>query len=121
LFSFNSPQGACPACDGLGMHMEFALTSSSLTRALALEGAITVWGPQQLSFMQPILEGLAAQHHIDLRQPFGALTEAQQHAILYGTDGTPVHVQHTTNGRTHTFRRSVRGVIPLLQAALSGH
>src|SRR5262249_13164322 len=80
-----------------------------------LEGAISVWGTQQLRFMQPILEGLAAQHHIDLRQPFGVLTEVQQHAILYGTAGTPVHVQHTTNGRTHTFRRVYEGVIPLLQ------
>jgi excinuclease ABC subunit A len=116
LFSFNSPQGACPACDGLGMHMEFApdLIVPDPERSL-LEGAITVWGPQQLSFMQPILEGLAAQHHIDLQQPFGGLTEAQQHAILYGTDGTPVPVQHTTNGRTHTFRRVYEGVIPLLQ------
>ena len=116
LFSFNSPQGACQACDGLGMHMEFApdLIVPDPERSL-LEGAITVWGPQQLRFMQPILEGLAAQHHIDLRQPFGALTEAQQHAILYGTDGTPVPVQHTTNGRTHTFRRVYEGVIPLLQ------
>jgi excinuclease ABC subunit A len=116
LFSFNSPQGACPACDGLGMHLEFApdLLVPDPKRSL-LEGAITVWGPQQLRFMQPILEGLAAQHHIDLQQPFGALTEAQQHAILHGTDGTPVHVQHTTNGRTHTFRRVYEGVIPLLQ------
>jgi excinuclease ABC subunit A len=116
LFSFNSPQGACSACDGLGMHMEFApdLIVPDPERSL-LEGAITVWGPQQLRFMQPILEGLAAQHHIDLQQPFGALTEAQQHVILYGTDGTPVHVQHTTNGRTHTFRRVYEGVIPLLQ------
>jgi excinuclease ABC subunit A len=116
LFSFNSPQGACQACDGLGMHMEFApdLIVPDPERSL-LEGAITVWGPQQLRFMQPILEGLAAQHHIDLRQPFGALPEAQQHAILYGTDGTPVPVQHTTNGRTHTFRRVYEGVIPLLQ------
>ena len=74
LFSFNSPQGACQACDGLGMHMEFApdLIVPDPERSL-LEGAITVWGPQQLRFMQPILEGLAAQHHIDLRQPFGAL------------------------------------------------
>ena len=116
LFSFNSPQGACPACDGLGMHLEFApdLIVPDPECSL-LDGAITVWSPQQLRFMQPILEGLAAQHHIDLRQPFGALTEAQQHVILYGTDGTPVPVQHTTNGRTHTFQRVYEGVIPLLQ------
>src|SRR4029453_14230567 len=38
-----------------------------------------------------------------------------QTAVLYGPDGTPVPVQHTTNGRTHTFRRVYEGVIPLLQ------
>ena len=116
LFSFNSPQGACPACDGLGLHLEFApdLIVPDPECSL-LAGAITVWSPQQLRFMQPILEGLAEQHHIDLQQPFGALTEAQQHVILYGTDGIPVHVQHTTNGRTHTFQRVYEGVIPLLQ------
>ena len=116
LFSFNSPQGACPACDGLGMHMEFApdLLVPDSERSL-LDGAITVWGPQQLTFMQPLLEGVAAQHHIDLRQPFGALTAAQQHVLLYGTDGTPVHVQYATNGRTRTLRRMYEGVIPVLQ------
>jgi excinuclease ABC subunit A len=96
--------------------MEFApdLIVPDPERSL-LDGAITVWGPQHMTFMQPLLEGLAAQHHIDLQQPFGALTEVQQHVILYGTDGTPVHVQHTTNGRTHTLRRVYEGVIPLLQ------
>ena len=96
--------------------MEFApdLLVPDPERAL-LEGAITVWGPQQLIFMQPLLAGLAAQHHIDLRQPFGALAEAQQHMVLYGTGRTPVPVQHTANGRTHTLKRVYEGVIPLLQ------
>jgi excinuclease ABC subunit A len=116
LFSFNSPQGACPACDGLGMHMEFApdLLVPDPERSL-LDGAITVWGPQQLTFMQPLLEGLAVQHHIDLRQPFGALSEGQQHVVLYGTGRTPVPVPHTTNGRTRVLQRVYEGVIPLLQ------
>jgi len=116
LFSFNSPQGACTVCDGLGMHMEFApdLLVPDPERAL-LDGAIAVWGPQQLTFLQPLLEGLAARYHLDLRQPFGALTAEQQHLVLYGTGRTPVPVQYTTNGRTHALQRVYEGVIPLLQ------
>jgi len=116
LFSFNSPQGACTACDGLGMHMEFApdLLVPDPERTL-LDGAIAVWGPQQLTFLRPLLEGLATRYHIDLKQPFGALTAEQQQLVLYGTGSTPVPVQYTTNGRTHAMQRLYEGVIPLLQ------
>jgi excinuclease ABC subunit A len=116
LFSFNSPQGACTACDGLGVHMEFApdLLVPDPERAI-LEGAIAVWSPQQLSFMQPLLEGLAAQHHMDLRQPFGTLTETQQRVLLYGTGRAKVAVQRTTKHRTQTVQRAYEGIIPLLQ------
>jgi len=116
LFSFNSPQGACAVCDGLGMHMEFApdLLVPDPERTL-LDGAIAVWGPQQLTFLQPLLEGVAAHYHLDLRQPFGALTAEQRHLVLYGTGSTPVPVQYTANGRTHALQRVYEGVIPLLQ------
>jgi len=114
LFSFNSPQGACPACDGLGLHMEFApdLLVPDPERSL-LDGAISVWSPQQLAFMQPLLEGLATLHHFDLQQPFRALTSAQQRLVLYGTGRTAVPVQHAKNGRT--YNRLYEGVIPPLQ------
>jgi excinuclease ABC subunit A len=116
LFSFNSPQGACTACDGLGMHMEFApdLLVPDPMRTL-LDGAIAVWGPQQLTFMRPVLEGLATQYHMDLEQPFGALSEAHQALVLYGTGSASVPVQYTTNGRPQALQRVYEGVIPLLQ------
>ena len=116
LFSFNSPQGACPACDGLGVHMEFAadLLVPDPERSL-LDGAIAVWSPQQLSFMQPLLEGLATQYHTDLRQPFHTLSAAYQRVLLYGTGRAKVAVQHATKSRTQTVQRAYDGIIPLLQ------
>lgn len=110
LFSFNSPQGACPACDGLGMHMEFApdLLVPDPERSL-LDGAIAVWGPQQQTFIQPMFESLAAQYHFDLRQPFSALAEEHQHLVLYGTG----RARGQTNGRSRA--RGYEGVIPVLQ------
>ncbi|MGE3538918.1 MAG: excinuclease ABC subunit UvrA [Candidatus Tectimicrobiota bacterium] len=110
LFSFNSPQGACSSCDGLGVHMEFApdLLVPDPERSL-LDGAIAVWGAQQQHFMQPVFERLATQHHFDLRQSFGSLAEEHQRLILYGA--APTRGQ----GRSRALKRTYEGIIPVLQ------
>ncbi len=116
LFSFNSPQGACPACDGLGAHLEFApdlvVTDPS---ASILDGAVSAWGRRPPALTQTLLQGVAAQYDFDAEQPFDLLSDEQQQLLLYGTDGKPVRLAYTMQGRTHTYEQPYDGIIPGLQ------
>jgi excinuclease ABC subunit A len=116
LFSFNSPQGACPACDGLGAHMEFDpdLLIVDPRRSL-LDGAVTAWGQRTPTHLHTVLQGVAAHYQLDVQQSFGALTPAQQHLLLYGSNGEAVRFHYDMQGRRHTYQRVYEGIIPMLQ------
>ena len=116
LFSFNSPQGACTTCDGLGVDMEFDPELVAPNGELSLNGgAIAVWSERQLDAMQPMLHGLAAQYGVDLQRPFGRLSEAQQRVVLYGSGDEAVRVSYQARGRTRYVERVYEGVIPALK------
>ena len=116
LFSFNSPQGACTTCDGLGVDMEFDPELVAPNGELSLnEGAIAVWSERHLDAMQPMLHGLAAQYRVDLHRPFEQLSEAQQRVVLYGSGDETVKVSYQARGRTRHVERAYEGVIPGLK------
>ena len=116
LFSFNSPQGACTTCDGLGVDMEFDPDLVAPNGELSLSGgAIAVWSERQLDAMQPMLHGLAAQYDVDLQRPFGLLSEEQQRVVLYGSGDEAVKVSYQARGRTRYVERVYEGVIPALK------
>lgn len=116
LFSFNSPQGACPACDGLGAHLEFDpdLVIADPT-ASVLDGAVPVWGRRPPALIQTLLQGVATQYEFDIQQPFEDLSDDQQQLLLYGTNGEPVRLAYAMQGRTHTYEQPYDGIIPNLQ------
>ncbi len=116
LFSFNSPQGACTTCDGLGVDMEFDPELVAPNGELSLsEGAIAVWSERQLDAMQPMLHGLVVQYGVDLHRPWGQLHEAQQRVVLYGSGDEAVKVSYQARGRTRHVERVYEGVIPGLK------
>jgi excinuclease ABC subunit A len=116
LFSFNSPQGACPACDGLGAHLEFdpdlVIADPS---ASVLDGAVPAWGRRPPALVQTLLQGVAAQYDFDVQLPFEILSDDQQQLLLYGTNGKPVRLTYAMQGRTHTYEQPYDGIIPSLQ------
>ncbi len=116
LFSFNSPQGACPACDGLGAHLEFDpdLVVAD-PGASILDGAVTAWGRRTPAYMQTLLQGVAAQYQVDVQQPFETLSAEQQHLLLHGSNGQPVRLSYTMQGHTRQYEQPYEGIIPSLQ------
>jgi excinuclease ABC subunit A len=85
LFSFNSPVGACPACDGLG-HQDFfdparVVAFPSLSLA---SGAIKGWDRRNAYYFT-MLESLAKHYQFDIDTPFEALDAAIQQVLLYGS------------------------------------
>ncbi len=115
LFSFNSPQGACGVCDGLGgdqvIDEEKLITPD---KSLA-EGAIRGWDKRNAFYFQ-IMQSVAAHYEFDVDTPFNKLTKQQQKHILYGSEGKAIQFKHkTAKGRTRSRKHSFEGVINTLQ------
>lgn len=119
-FSFNSPYGACPDCDGLGSHMKLdpALIVQDGDKSLA-EGAVLPWayGANQ-SYFQKLLSGLADAMGFSMDTPWDDLTAAQRKAVLYGSSHE-VHVSYKNRfGRRRSYTAPFEGVIPYINRKL---
>ncbi len=84
-FSFNSPQGACPKCNGLGVITDIDLSKIIPDDSLSIyNGAISILGKYKNSMQFWILEALAKKLNFSLKTPFKELPENVKDAILYG-------------------------------------
>jgi excinuclease ABC subunit A len=116
-FSFNTPHGACPDCQGLGGKLEIDPDLLIPDQHLALnEGAIVMseWsGPREEGgYYWQTLEAAAREYHIDLGTPVSSLPKEKLDIILYGTRGREVTVHyHNRDGRRATFSTPFEGVI----------
>ena len=116
MFSFNSPQGACPACSGLGTKRYFDPGLIVPNPYLSVnEGAILPWKKKGESFLKPILEGLAKHYRFDLDTPFHRLPKSVQHILLYGSEGEKISFKVKGKGGSHLFRQEFEGVIPEME------
>jgi excinuclease ABC subunit A len=90
FFSFNSPYGACPACNGLGTKLEFDADLIVPDKARSInQGAIEAWkrgGKGYILYYRWLLRELAGELGFDLDTPFNQLDRAIQKAILYGCE-----------------------------------
>ena len=119
-FSFNSPYGACPVCDGLGSHLEVDpdLVVPDPEVSLA-DGAIAPWsGGQSADYFQQLLSGLADDLGFDLRTPWQDLPAKVRKAVLGGAS-TKVRVQYRNRyGRVRTYDAKFEGVMSFLKRRL---
>ena len=116
-FSFNSPYGACPHCDGLGTRFEvdpdLVVPDPSLSLA---EGALAPWGSGHSQYYERLLESTAEELGEDFDAPWETLAPASQEVFLYGGLGRRVQVRYRNRyGRTRSYNARFEGVIPNLQ------
>jgi len=94
-FSFNSPFGACPDCDGLGTRREvnetLALGGDNIS---ILEGVVLPWGEPGGYLRKVILPTLAKELQFDLNTPWGKLPAGVRQALLYGMEGKKLHFRY---------------------------
>ncbi len=115
-FSFNSPQGACRNCDGLGTTTELAPELIIPNPKLSLrEGAVSVWAKKNSMHFIEFLDALTKHYGTDIYTPFEELPEAFQHVILYGSDDETVNFYFERNHRRYTYQKPFEGVMPNLQ------
>ena len=114
LFSFNSPQGACPDCDGLGERLEFDEQLVVPNEALSLkQGAVVPWAksnPPSPYYMQ-VLGSLARAYDFDLETPWRDLSPDQRLIILHGTNGLPVELTFKDGRKSYTVSKAFEGVV----------
>ena len=116
LFSFNSPHGACPACDGLGTESFFdpALVVPNEQLSLA-GGAIAAWVGAQSPYYDQTLQSLAKHYKVSTRTNWEDLPEAVREAILHGSGTTPIAFQYKDGVRAYGVTKPFEGVIRNLQ------
>ncbi|MFB0995073.1 MAG: excinuclease ABC subunit UvrA, partial [Porticoccaceae bacterium] len=104
LFSFNNPAGACPTCDGLGVHQFFDIDRViQHPEASISEGAIRGWDRRTL-FYYNMLTSLAEHYTFDIDTPWEKLSPIHQQKILFGSDDEEITFNYV-NDRGTVFRR----------------
>ncbi len=120
MFSFNSPYGACPGCDGLGTKLFFdeELVIPDPKRSLA-GGAIAPWQRKNedgSSAYGGVIEGLAKHLRFDPETPWKDLPARTRKAILHGAGPEEIEFVYRTARSETTYRKAWEGVIPNLES-----
>ena len=115
-FSFNSPQGACQQCDGLGATTELDPDLIIPDKALSLrEGAVTIWAHRNTVHFIEFLDALTAHYGVDIYTPYRDLPESFQAVLLYGSGEEQISFYFERDDRRHTYQKPFEGLIPNLQ------
>jgi len=116
MFSFNSPYGACPECDGLGYILKFdperIVTDENKS---LLQGVLEVWGKTSSYWYMETIEALSTAMNFDPTTPWKDLPGNVKEVILYGTGKSKVSYDIKRNDSHFKFSRSFEGVIPNLE------
>ena len=105
MFSFNSPYGACPKCNGLGVISEIDIHKIVANPKLSLKkGAITILGDYKKGWIFNQLEAIGTTYDFTLDTPFEDIDEAAVNIILYGSDELfKVKTEGNEEGYSMTF------------------
>ena len=114
LFSFNAPQGACPACDGLGEKLYFNPELVVPNENLSIkQGAVFPWAksnPPSPYYMQ-VLSSLAREFDFELTTPWKDLPETDRDTILHGTKGRAITLRFMDGRKSYEVKKPFEGVI----------
>ncbi len=118
LFSFNSPHGACPACDGLGVESFFDphLIVPDERKTIA-EGAVAPWSNVDNPFYDQTLQALTKHFKISRHTPWCDIPTEVQNAVLHGTTET-ITITYKDGNKTYPVTKPFSGVIAHLEKRL---
>ena len=121
-FSFNTPHGACPDCQGLGAKLEIDPDHVIDPDKSLSDGALIAmeWNNVREDgnpgYYWQMLEAMSHHYHIDMNKPFKELSQEHQDLVLRGTKGEKVRVHyHNRDGRSATFDAAFEGMIGNLE------
>lgn len=112
-FSFNSPHGACPECEGIGETKEIDESLVIRDRSKPLRDVFEPWSYNR-SYYQTRLDSVAEHFDVSLATPFEEIDPAVRNAFLYGTDEDVLFKRRTKNG-IRRKEQPFEGIIPNLE------
>lgn len=114
-FSFNSPKGACPRCDGLGTTKEVNLNKiiPDPTKSIRKGGIVPI-GEYKKNWMFNQLEIIALKHGFTLDSPISDIPEAAMDIILHGSNEV-MTVEHKAIGVTKEYKLNFEGIISFIE------
>lgn len=116
LFSFNSPHGACPTCDGLGLQLKFDADMVVPDKALSLnQKAIAPWSKGESPLYTQTLQALARHYGGDMAKAWGKLDEDFRQKVLYGSGDEKIKFVYDDGLRRYETTKTFEGVIPNLE------
>ncbi|MCH7678484.1 excinuclease ABC subunit UvrA [candidate division KSB1 bacterium] len=117
MFSFNSPYGACSACNGLGTTMEVDPDLIIPDEKLSLrQGALSKWAVSEDGWYSNQLQAVSRHYEIDMDKPWEALDASQKKILLHGSNGEEIRFQYESKNRKTQaeFTSTYEGIIPNL-------
>ncbi|MGB0514871.1 MAG: excinuclease ABC subunit UvrA, partial [Wenzhouxiangellaceae bacterium] len=115
MFSFNNPNGACSACDGLGRKQFFDPDRVVGNPGLSLAGgAIRGWDRRNAYYFQ-MVQSLARHYKFDPEKPFGKLPKKVRHVVLHGSGDEKIAFRYFADGGSRTRKHPFVGIIPNLE------
>lgn len=117
IFSFNSPFGACSACEGIGKESFFDEQLIVPNYALSIkEGAIVPWSKSSSKFFIDTLESLAKHYQFKLSTPFAQLSEKVRKILFYGSGEEIISFEYNDDRKSDVINQIFAGIIPSLEA-----
>ena len=115
-FSFNSPQGACTRCDGLGSTAEFDPELLVPNPELSLrEGAVDIWANRNSMQFIEFIDALTAHYGVDIYTPYKELPESFKNVLLYGSGAEQIAFYFEGKDRRFTHKKPFEGLINKLE------
>ncbi|HZH42825.1 MAG TPA: excinuclease ABC subunit UvrA [Lysobacter sp.] len=116
LFSFNSPVGACPTCDGLGVSQFFDPARVVVHPELSLAaGAVRGWDRRNAYYFH-LIQSLAKHYRFDVDAPWGSLPESVREAVLFGSGDEVIAFTYLSeSGSRHQRKHRFEGIVPNLE------
>jgi excinuclease ABC subunit A len=116
LFSFNSPHGACPTCDGLGAKLAFDAELVVPDKEKSLhKGAVAPWARGPSPLYTQTLQALARHYGFSMDLPWAKLPEDARKIILYGSGAEKIKFTYDDNARKYEVSKTFEGVVPNLE------
>ncbi|MFA5905997.1 MAG: excinuclease ABC subunit UvrA [Desulfobacula sp.] len=115
-FSFNSPQGACPKCDGLGTVTEFDPNLIVPDKTLSLrQGAVLCWENRDSVQFMEFLDALVIHYKENIYKPFNELSSQFQDVLLFGSGKEEISFYTERMDKKIVYKKPFEGVIPILK------
>jgi len=116
MFSFNSPFGACPDCDGLGEKREIDPALVVDMDMSLEEGAVIPWALNSHNYFKQLLLGVSVHYDLPMDKPLNMFTPQQLNLLLYGNQGEQIKIDYTNSyGEKGSYRTTFEGVINTLK------